>query len=138
VATGQWALLKTIQEVLPLLRRWPGAGVLVIYRAWDQFCREVGRDFAQVFTVEDVARFAGVSRNTMDDWILCGIVKPIVQGGAGRGTKSLWSFKDAFLVRLIGCMSRAGMKNKALRRFAQSVQTGQTRSPEPEPEEAVA
>jgi len=131
--SGEWVIVDRLVETTPHLRRWPGASMMLLHETWLRFGECVGTDVNQTFDLTHIAAMTGIARSYAVQWLSWGIISPTIQGGRGQGQKSLWSYRDAFLCAVVGCLRRAGAKKEHLTDFFHAVRDGEKRSTKPEP-----
>jgi len=130
--SGEWVLEDRLAKATPHLKRRPGAAMVLLHEFYLTFKQHVGDDTNQVFGRNSVAPMMGLDRRNLSNWISEGIVTPTIAGGRGQGDKNLWSFRDAFLCAVVGCLHRAGARKEHLKEFFHAIRDGEKRSPKRE------
>jgi len=104
--------------------------VLDLSAAFAGFVRCVGADSTRTFTMPEVAACAGVDQHKAEHWARRGILpSPAALPARGSGQLRRWTYEQAFLAAVLGCLNRNGLQWKAIR----SIQEGYTRAMEREP-----
>jgi len=86
-----------------------GAFVLDFSQALENYRETVGADTFQTFDAKAIASFARIKPTTLEWWIREGVLPPSVAPRRGSGFERRWSYWDAFMGGLLGCLSRNGI-----------------------------